>query len=331
MNSERAESLPIAGSSRPVRLGELALESPRFKVMTLSPSQYLTGRTDPRVTEIQSDDPVAVAIHAGEVAWLRREIPHGEEKVDSGDEGGEVLAFRSTTTELLNFLVQTCSQDLHWSISRVSILIFDDKIGAEITTDSLLNFSIRIYIHTYIKNIWVGLQTAINQRWVALLAGGDVLALLFFSAIGRFSYGFSVFDTQTLGIADPFIAGWILGAYFLGGYGEDGGGMNGFSKAVITATKSWSLGIPVGMTIRAATVGHIPPPSFILVTLGSTAFLLIGWRALLFSILPDDKSKKDGVDKHDKPFDLFESMTSFVQELQNQWKPRPHATNITVK
>ncbi|XP_059631173.1 uncharacterized protein LOC132274042 [Cornus florida] len=173
-------------------------------------------------------------------------------------------------------------------------------------------------------------------RWVALLAGGDVLALLFFSAIGRFSYGFSVFDTQTLGIADPFIAGWILGAYFLGGYGEDGRGMNGFSKAVITATKSWSLGIPVGMTIRAATVGHIPPPSFILVTLGSTAFLLIGWRALLFSILPDDKSKvdgdekdgvvmkdgveKDGVDKHDKPFDLFESITSFVQELQNQWK-----------
>ncbi|XP_059631175.1 uncharacterized protein LOC132274043 isoform X2 [Cornus florida] len=107
--------------------------------------------------------------------------------------------------------------------------------------------------------------------------------------------------------------------------------MNGFSKAVIAAAKSWSLGIPVGMTIRAATVGHIPPPSFILVTLGSTAFLLIGWRALLFSILPDDTSKvdgdekdgvvmkdgveKDGVDKHDKPFDLFESITSFVQQV----------------
>lgn len=43
--------------------------------------------------------------------------------------------------------------------------------------------------------------------WVALLAGGDVLALLLFAAIGRFSHGFTVFDTETLRTADPFIAG----------------------------------------------------------------------------------------------------------------------------
>ena len=42
---------------------------------------------------------------------------------------------------------------------------------------------------------------------VALLAGGDVLALLLFSAIGRFGHGFSVFDLETLRTADPFIAG----------------------------------------------------------------------------------------------------------------------------
>ncbi|KAH7862425.1 hypothetical protein Vadar_004635 [Vaccinium darrowii] len=40
---------------------------------------------------------------------------------------------------------------------------------------------------------------------VALLAGGDVLALLIFSAIGTFSHGFCVFDTETLCTADPFI------------------------------------------------------------------------------------------------------------------------------
>ncbi|KAK3030230.1 hypothetical protein RJ639_038353 [Escallonia herrerae] len=104
------------------------------------------------------------------------------------------------------------------------------------------------------------------NRWgrVALLAGGDVLALLVFSAIGRFSHGFPAFDTETLRTADPFIAvyinalepriedvgdcgayaGWLLSAYFLGGFGEDGRGTNGLSKAVITAAKSWSLGIP---------------------------------------------------------------------------------------
>lgn len=44
---------------------------------------------------------------------------------------------------------------------------------------------------------------------VALLAGGDVLSLLLFTAIGRFSHGFSVFDADTLRTADPFVAGTL--------------------------------------------------------------------------------------------------------------------------
>lgn len=39
--------------------------------------------------------------------------------------------------------------------------------------------------------------------------------------------------------------GWFLAAYFLGGYGEDGRGMNGRSKAITAAFKSWVFGIPV--------------------------------------------------------------------------------------
>ncbi|KAJ4845183.1 hypothetical protein Tsubulata_013710 [Turnera subulata] len=146
------------------------------------------------------------------------------------------------------------------------------------------------------------------DKWgrVGLLAGGDVLALLLFSTVGRFSHGFSVFDFETLRTADPFIAGWFLGAYFLGGYGEDGRGMNGRSKAIIAAAKSWALGIPLGLAIRAATSGHIPPYNFILVTMGSTAVLLVGWRTLLSSILSNDQSKKDDVYRRGSPFELFE-------------------------
>lgn len=44
-------------------------------------------------------------------------------------------------------------------------------------------------------------------RRVGLLAGGDVVALLVFAAIGRFSHGFPVFDLETLRTADPFVAG----------------------------------------------------------------------------------------------------------------------------
>lgn len=156
-------------------------------------------------------------------------------------------------------------------------------------------------------------STLIN-KWgrVALLAGGDVLAILLFSAVGRLSHGFSVFNIETLRTADPFMAGWFLSAYFLGGYGEDGRGMNGQSKAVVAAAKSWSLGIPLGIIIRAASVGHIPATNFILVTMGSTSVLLIGWRALLFSIFTTNKNKND-VYKRGSPFELFELLTSLIR------------------
>lgn len=40
-------------------------------------------------------------------------------------------------------------------------------------------------------------------------------------------------------------AGWFLSAYFLGGFGEDGRGINGLPKTVTASAKSWALGIPV--------------------------------------------------------------------------------------
>ncbi|XP_021724219.1 uncharacterized protein LOC110691585 isoform X2 [Chenopodium quinoa] len=153
------------------------------------------------------------------------------------------------------------------------------------------------------------------RKWgkVALLAGGDVLAILLFAAIGRFSHGFPVFEAETLRTADPFIAGWFLSAYFLGGYSEDGRGMSGLNKAVAAAAKSWAVGIPMGLGIRALTSSHFPPTNFILVTLGSTAVLLIGWRTLLFRSLPSGKSKKDDMYRRGSPFELFELLTSLVR------------------
>lgn len=153
------------------------------------------------------------------------------------------------------------------------------------------------------------------EKWgrVALLAGGDVLALLLFAAIGRFSHGFSVFDIETLHTADPFIAGWFLGAYFLGGYGEDGRGMKGLPKGVIATAKSWAVGIPIGIVIRSAMSSHFPNYGFIFVSLGSTSVLLITFRALLYSILPVDNSKKSDDYRRGSPFELFELLTSLVR------------------
>ncbi|KAG9440646.1 hypothetical protein H6P81_020811 [Aristolochia fimbriata] len=158
-------------------------------------------------------------------------------------------------------------------------------------------------------------STSKLKKWahVALLAGGDVLFLLLFAAIGRLGHGFPVFSVETLRTADPFIAGWFLSAYFLGGYGEDGRGMNGLTQGVIAAAKSWAVGIPLGVLIRSATSGHIPPLPFIVVSMGSTAVLLIGWRGLLCALLSKDESKKSDVYRRGNPFELFELLTSLVR------------------
>jgi len=146
----------------------------------------------------------------------------------------------------------------------------------------------------------------VSYAKLGLLAGGDVLCLLLFSAIGRFSHGLPVLDADTFKTADPFIAGWLLSAYLLGGFGDDAKGRNGVGSAVITAAKSWVVGIPLGLAIRAVTSGHIPPTPFILVTMGSTGVLLTAWRALVSQILSTGQKQQDDVYRRGSPFELFE-------------------------
>ncbi|CAL4918827.1 unnamed protein product [Urochloa decumbens] len=155
--------------------------------------------------------------------------------------------------------------------------------------------------------------SAFVRRKLGLLAGGDVLCLLLFSAIGRFSHGLPVLDAETFKTADPFIAGWLLSAYLLGGFGDDAKGHNGVGSAVITAAKSWAVGIPLGLAIRAVTSGHIPPTPFILVTMGSTGVLLTAWRALVSQILSTGQKQQDDVYRRGSPFELFELLTSLVR------------------
>ena len=71
---------------------------------------------------------------------------------------------------------------------------------------------------------------------------------------------------------------------------------------------SWQIGI----LIRAATLGHFPNYGFIFVTLGSTAVLLITWRALLYVIIPMDNNKKSDVYRRGSPFELFEVCKIFM-------------------
>lgn len=64
--------------------------------------------------------------------------------------------------------------------------------------------------------------------------------------------------------------------------------------------------LQLGLLVRAATSGHLPPYNFIGVTMGSTAVLLIGWRAILYKVFPVSNSKKNDVYRRGNPFELFE-------------------------
>ncbi|XP_015690050.2 uncharacterized protein LOC102699675 [Oryza brachyantha] len=158
-----------------------------------------------------------------------------------------------------------------------------------------------------------GESKLVSYAKLGLLAGGDVLCLLVFSAIGRFSHGLPALDAETFKTADPFIAGWLLSAYLLGGFGDDAKGRNGVGKAVIVAAKSWAVGIPLGLAIRALSSGHIPPTPFILVAMGSTGVLLTGWRALVSLLFSTGQSQQDDVYRRGSPFELFELLTSLVR------------------
>ncbi|KAL6574182.1 hypothetical protein OROHE_001086 [Orobanche hederae] len=76
----------------------------------------------------------------------------------------------------------------------------------------------------------------------------------------------------------------------------------------------WSERIQLGLIIRAATIGHTPPTNFIVVTMGITFILLVGWRALLFSIFGTGRGKQNDVYKRGSAFELYEVFAYNVGE-----------------
>jgi len=74
---------------------------------------------------------------------------------------------------------------------------------------------------------------------------------------------------------------------------------------------SWQIGI----AIRAAGSGHLPNYGFVFVTLGSTAVLLITFRALLYTVLPVDNTKKSDDYRRGSPFELFEVNKFFICQI----------------
>lgn len=111
----------------------------------------------------------------------------------------------------------------------------------------------------------------------AQLVGGDVLALVVFAAIGRGNHGEGLFVSDVLATAAPFAAGWF-GAMGVGDtFGAKARGDEP-GEAAVCAAKSWAVGIPAGLALRAIGKGALPPGPFVVVSMAVTGAFLVGWR-----------------------------------------------------
>lgn len=81
-------------------------------------------------------------------------------------------------------------------------------------------------------------------------------------------------------------AGWFTSGALLGGFGQEAqGGKVG--PAAAAATKTWAIGVPLGVAIRSLGRGYVPAMSFIGIAMGVTGVLMIGWRTALAALTPE--------------------------------------------
>ncbi|PNH03153.1 hypothetical protein TSOC_010792, partial [Tetrabaena socialis] len=150
----------------------------------------------------------------------------------------------------------------------------------------------------------------------ALLAAGDLVALLLFAAAGRANHSGEGLAAETLSTALPFVLGWFATAPFLGGFGADSR-KKGVPAAALTAAKCWAVGVPAGLVLRGLARGYVPPPPFILVSLAVNGVLLVGWRAALAAATKPDApdSVKTRKDRRGNPFEFL----SLLMSLTKRW------------
>ncbi|GAX73629.1 hypothetical protein CEUSTIGMA_g1080.t1 [Chlamydomonas eustigma] len=161
-----------------------------------------------------------------------------------------------------------------------------------------------------------GEETASTSK-LALLAAGDLVAILAFAAVGRINHG-GVADLETIYTALPFLAGWFLTSPFLGGFGPSANG-TGTKDAALTAAKCWAVGTPLGLVIRGVSKGYVPPTPFIVVSMVTTGVLLIGWRSAYAAASPKAPPKSlasqlnQRKNKQGGPFEFLQLLVSLVK------------------
>jgi hypothetical protein len=116
---------------------------------------------------------------------------------------------------------------------------------------------------------------------VLIVATGDVVMLLMFAAVGRWSHhefsGAGLW--ATLGTAAPFIAGWALAAPPLEAYAwRSFVSIRSSLKRLLVV---WPIALIGALLIRSIVDHEIPAPAFIVVAFLFNLLTLSVWRALV--------------------------------------------------
>ncbi|PSP64308.1 DUF3054 domain-containing protein [Halobacteriales archaeon QH_8_67_36] len=90
----------------------------------------------------------------------------------------------------------------------------------------------------------------------ALLAAGDLAAILLFVSVGEYTHGYNLLVDvgRVLGTFLPFLVGWLLVAGAAGLYASDAPGT--LATATLVTLLSWILAVAVAQMLRATLFFH---------------------------------------------------------------------------
>lgn len=77
-------------------------------------------------------------------------------------------------------------------------------------------------------------------------------------------------------------AGWFTIAPFLGAFTLEA--MSSPKAAATAAAKCWAVATSIGLAIRGASKGYVPPTPFIIVSFVATFVVLVGWRTAFAAV-----------------------------------------------
>ncbi len=113
----------------------------------------------------------------------------------------------------------------------------------------------------------------------ALLAAGDLGAILLFVAVGEYTHGYNplVDVGRVAGTFAPFLIGWLLVATATGLYASDAPGT--LANATLVTLLSWVAAVAIAQGLRATSVFHGGAAlTFAVVSILVGGLLLTLWR-----------------------------------------------------